>query len=92
MLPSHTSLALAFDADLHCTAPLDHIVNAEADGHGIVQAMAAATAAIRGRTQLHRRDADRHSDCRPPSLRYGTYRDGYHTQGRQQAGISPDQL
>jgi hypothetical protein len=47
---------------------------------------------IRGGTQLQRWDADQRSDCRPPSLRYGTYRDGYHTQGRQQVGISPDQL
>jgi hypothetical protein len=45
MLPSHVSLALAFDADPPCTVPLDHVVNAEADGHGVVQAMAAATAA-----------------------------------------------
>ncbi len=45
MLPSHASLALAFDADPPCTAPLDHVVDAEADGHGIVQAMEAATAA-----------------------------------------------
>jgi hypothetical protein len=47
---------------------------------------------IRGSTQLQRRDADRRSDCRPPSLRYGMYRDGYHTHERQQTGISPDQL
>ncbi len=45
MLPSHASLTLAFNADLPCTAPLDNVVNVEADGHGVVQAMAAATAA-----------------------------------------------
>ncbi len=45
MFPSHLSLAIAFDADPPCTVPLDHVVNTEADGHGIVQAMAAATAA-----------------------------------------------
>jgi hypothetical protein len=45
MLPSHASLALVYDADLPCMVLLDHIVDAEADGHGVVQAMAAATAA-----------------------------------------------
>ena len=45
MLPSRASLALAFDADPPCTALLDHVVDVEADGHGVVQAMAAATAA-----------------------------------------------
>jgi hypothetical protein len=45
MLPYHAFLALTFDADPPCTVPLDHIVNAEADGNGVVQAMAAATAA-----------------------------------------------
>jgi hypothetical protein len=44
MLPSHASLALAFDADPPCTVLLDPVVDVEADGHGVVQAMAAATA------------------------------------------------
>jgi hypothetical protein len=50
MLPSHGSLALAFDVDLPYTVPLDHVVDAEADGHGVVQAMATATVA---NTWLH---------------------------------------
>ncbi len=45
MLPSHVSLPLAFGADPPCTALLDHVVDSEADGHGVVQAMVAATAA-----------------------------------------------
>ncbi len=45
MLPSHMSLTLVFNADLPCMAPRDHVVEEEADGHGVVQAMAAAIAA-----------------------------------------------
>jgi hypothetical protein len=45
MLPSHASFALAFDADPPCTVLLDHVVDAEADGHGVAQAMVAGTAA-----------------------------------------------
>jgi len=46
VLPSHSSLALLdFDMDLLCTAPLDHVINAEVDDHGVVWVMAEATAA-----------------------------------------------